>query len=81
MNSLAREWFGLHPGEPADLVMLDADPLADIENIRTIYGVMAEFDNAEMLCAGAERAHAALPNSVASWIKLDERVILDFLEP
>ena len=24
-----------------------------------IYGVMAEFDSPEMLCAGAERAHAA----------------------
>jgi Protein of unknown function (DUF3341) len=30
-----------------------------MEQRRLIYGVMAEFDNPEMLCAGAERAHDA----------------------
>jgi imidazolonepropionase-like amidohydrolase len=44
--------FGaLEIGQPADLVLLDADPLADIQNTRTIAGVMTHgrwFDRAAL---------------------------------
>ena len=42
----------LEPGELADLVVLDADPLADIRNTQAIHRVMkggAIFDPAEIL--------------------------------
>ena len=32
---------GITRGEPADFLMLDANPLADITNLRRIHGVMA----------------------------------------
>jgi L-alanine-DL-glutamate epimerase-like enolase superfamily enzyme len=58
---LAREIAEIAPGQDADLVLLDADPLADIRNLRAVSGVMlrgrwlprAELDR--MLRAASER--------------------------
>jgi len=52
------------PSKGADLVLLDADPLADIDNTKKIYGVFANgryFDRAalDQLLADAERAAKA----------------------
>ena len=48
----ATERFGaVEPGQEADLVLLDADPLADIRNTRRIAGVSARgrwLDRAEL---------------------------------
>jgi len=53
------------PGKLADLVLLDADPLADIRHTRTIRAVVANgryFDRAALdrLAAGVERTVRAL---------------------
>lgn len=45
----------LEPGKVADLVLLDADPLADIRNVRRVHGVVLR---GELL--GPERIHALL---------------------
>ena len=42
---------GVEPGQAADLVLLDADPLADIRNTRRIAGVLVRdrwFDRTEL---------------------------------
>jgi imidazolonepropionase-like amidohydrolase len=36
-----REMGSVEPGKRADLILLDADPLADIHNIRTVRYVVA----------------------------------------
>ena len=56
----------LAPGKLADLVLLDADPLMDIRNTRTIHSVVAHgryFDRAELdrLLAMAEAGQAKTP--------------------
>jgi hypothetical protein len=46
-----RQFGALAAGQPADLVLLDADPLIDIQNTRKIRGVMAQgrwFDRAAL---------------------------------
>jgi len=57
------DWGAIAPGRDADLVLLEADPLADIGNTRKIAGVMVRgrwLDRAELdagLAAIAERHH------------------------
>jgi imidazolonepropionase-like amidohydrolase len=46
------EWGRIAPGQRADLVLLSADPLADVANVRRIEGTMARgrwLDEAELL--------------------------------
>ncbi|MBV8865240.1 MAG: amidohydrolase family protein, partial [Acidobacteriaceae bacterium] len=46
-----RQFGALEAGQPADLLLLDADPLIDIQNTRQIRGVMAQgrwFDRAAL---------------------------------
>ena len=51
------EWGRIAPGQRADLVLLSADPLADVANVRRIEGTMARgrwFEQAELLHRIAE---------------------------
>jgi imidazolonepropionase-like amidohydrolase len=59
-----REWGVVAAGRRADLVLLDADPLIDVANVRRIHAVVLRgrpFDRAALdaLVAGAERAARA----------------------
>jgi imidazolonepropionase-like amidohydrolase len=54
----------VEPGRLADLVLLDADPLADIRNTRRIHAVVADgrlLDRAALDALLAEAEHAAAP--------------------
>ena len=54
----------IEPGKRADMVVLDADPLADITNVRRIYRVMVggiALDPATILAKAT--AHASPGNS------------------
>jgi imidazolonepropionase-like amidohydrolase len=59
----AGEFGSVQAGKAADIVLLDADPLADIVNTRRIFGVVLkgrylDRDALDQLLAGAERAAA-----------------------
>jgi imidazolonepropionase-like amidohydrolase len=72
---LPARWFGIQdelgtiaPGKLADLVLLDADPLENIKNLRKISGVVANgryYDRADLrrLFAETPRSHGILPGA------------------
>ena len=54
--------FGtLEPGKLADLVILDADPLADIHNIRKLHAVMKEGQSVDFAHLPDKRVLSAPP--------------------